>query len=68
MIEQVIRGRPDQYPIGPQLAWPPSLGYKRPESQKLQQRRGENMCFKGRETGHFNRECPEWKRVEKLFP
>jgi hypothetical protein len=38
------------------------MGYKRPESQKMKQRRGENKYFKCGETGHFKRECPEWER------
>jgi ribosomal protein L35 len=41
------------------------MGYKRPESQKMKQRRGENKCFKRGETGHFKRECPEWEREHR---
>jgi hypothetical protein len=43
-------------------------GYKRPESQKMKQRRGENKCFKCEETGYFKRECPEERECRKLFP
>jgi hypothetical protein len=38
------------------------MGYKRPESQKMKQRRRENKCFKCEETGHLKRECPEWEK------
>jgi hypothetical protein len=32
--QKVNRERPNQYSIGPQLAWSPSLEYNRPESQE----------------------------------
>jgi hypothetical protein len=51
--QQVNRERLNQYPIGPQLAWSPALVYKRPENQKMKQKRGENNCFKCGEPGHF---------------
>jgi hypothetical protein len=45
------------------------MGYKRPESQKMKQRKRGDKHFKCGETGHFKRECPEWERkCKKLFP
>jgi hypothetical protein len=62
IIKQVNRGRLNQYPIGPQLAQPPALGYKRSENQRIKQKRWESKCFKYGEPEHFKRECPEWER------
>jgi hypothetical protein len=62
--QQVNRERPNQYPIGPQLVQPTLSGCKRPESQKMKQRRGENKYFKCGETGHL-REYSECKRQHR---
>jgi hypothetical protein len=63
--QQINKERPNQHLIGPQLAWPPSSGYKRPESQKMKQRKGRNKCFKCGETGQFKRQCPEWEKEHR---
>jgi hypothetical protein len=83
MIEQANRGRSNQYPIGqyvnrerpnqyligPQLAQPPSLGYKRPESQKMKQRRGGNKCVNVGRLDTLRENVQNGKEsIGKLFP